>query len=312
MPSNQDLFASSPTCAAVAGGGVSSAATADCYLLRDGIYVPPAPVAHREEEFASEGFEQLNRMQERHFWYVGRHRFVLYAVARQLLRSRTPHIPRRIADLGGGCGGWLAYLLARWKFPIRELALADSSLTALEFARQCLPLNVRRYQIDLLALEWQNRWDLIFLLDVLEHIPDQRKALREIHAALSPGGLLFLTAPALQVFWTWNDAACGHVRRYSRRDLKRLAAACGYRCLEARYFLFFLSPLLFASRLATSFRAQRLSKEALGQLAATMHAIPNRVMNALLSAVFCCETPLGHYLAFPWGTSILAVFQKPP
>jgi hypothetical protein len=27
--------------------------------------------------------------------------------------------------------------------------------------------------------------------------------------------------------------------------------------------------------------------------------------------VFYAETPLGHHLSFPWGTSILGVFEKP-
>jgi hypothetical protein len=30
-----------------------------------------------------------------------------------------------------------------------------------------------------------------------------------------------------------------------------------------------------------------------------------------LAAVFAAETPLGHFLRFPWGTSVLGVFRKP-
>jgi hypothetical protein len=38
---------------------------------------------------------------------------------------------------------------------------------------------------------------------------------------------------------------------------------------------------------------------------------PNRIINGALSAVFYAESPLGHYWSFLWGTSILAVLQKP-
>jgi hypothetical protein len=41
------------------------------------------------------------------------------------------------------------------------------------------------------------------------------------------------------------------------------------------------------------------------------HRVPAAPVNALLSLAFCCETPLGHLLPFPWGTSILAVLRKP-
>jgi 2-polyprenyl-3-methyl-5-hydroxy-6-metoxy-1,4-benzoquinol methylase len=96
---------------------------------------------------------------------------------------------------------------------------------------------VRRYQIDLRNLLWRDRWDLAFLLDVLEHIPEERNVLTEIQAALAPGGLLFITTPALNCFWTWNDDIAGHQRRYSRVDFHRLAQQCGYRLVDARYFM---------------------------------------------------------------------------
>jgi hypothetical protein len=42
-----------------------------------------------------------------------------------------------------------------------------------------------------------------------------------------------------------------------------------------------------------------------------MHRVPNPVVNEALGLIFACETPLGHYLPFPWGSSVLAVLQKP-
>jgi SAM-dependent methyltransferase len=278
------------------------------YCLRDGIYAPPLPVSHREEEYDSHGFELLRKMQRRHFWYQGRHRFLLHAVHRHVGRGATPH---RIIDLGGGCGGWVNYLLRRARFPVAEAALGDSSATALRWARDVLPRGVGFYQIDLLNLQWDNRWDTVFLLDVLEHIPAQEDALREIYRALRPGGLLFVTTPALQVFWSWVDEANGHQRRYARRDYERLADACGFDMLEARYFMFLLSPLYLASRLrgrdTVAARPRAEVREAMDR----MHRVPPKLVNALLKGVFWCETPLGHYLPFPWGTSILSVLRKP-
>lgn len=41
------------------------------------------------------------------------------------------------------------------------------------------------------------------------------------------------------------------------------------------------------------------------------HQVPLAVMNLPLTAVFAAETPLGHWLQFPWGTSVLGVFRTP-
>lgn len=281
-------------------------AVVDPYRLQDGIYRPPQAAAHRDDEYDSRGFAVLRNMQERHFWYLGRHRF-LWRKARRFLRRR----PARVIDLGGGCGGWLSYLLNQCQPPVAEVALADSSPLALEFGRGCLPANVGLYQVDLLNLQWENRWDAAFLLDVLEHIPQQEEALRQIYRALAPGGRLFVTVPALQSFWSWVDEANEHQRRYSRQQLSEVAEAAGFRVLDTRYFMFLLSPLYLLSRLHKRPPLERLSREEVWQLMEKQHRVPAAPVNALLRAAFSCETPLGHVCRFPWGTSLLGVLQKP-
>ncbi|MGB7748487.1 MAG: hypothetical protein WBN75_14495 [Verrucomicrobiia bacterium] len=47
------------------------------------IYVPGQPVCHRDEEYDQAGFDILCDMQSRHFWYQGRHRFLLRALKDQ-------------------------------------------------------------------------------------------------------------------------------------------------------------------------------------------------------------------------------------
>ncbi len=239
-------------------------------------------VIHREEEYDTSGCAILNEMQERHFWYRGRHRFLLGSVQRHMGGVSAP----RVIDLGGGCGGWLAYLAARKRFPTAELALADSSPEALGHAAGVLPAGTETFQVDLLNLPWADRWDVAFLLDVLEHIPAHEEALRQVHRALAPGGLLFVTTPALRTFWTWNDEVVHHVRRYVKADFRRLAAACGYRLLEARYFMFFLSPLLLAARLAVRPDLKAMSREQVQQLVQKMHRVPGPVVNAALGLIF--------------------------
>ncbi|HVX11596.1 MAG TPA: methyltransferase domain-containing protein [Pirellulales bacterium] len=286
------------------------------YEWRDGLFVRRSGVQHREEEYGSAGFALLRAMQERHFWYRGRHRFLRYAVhswSHRLKRETRPGKLQlgRTVDLGGGCGGWVRYLANCQELQPSELALADSSRRALNGAVDAMPADVSRYQVDLLDLGWTQRWETVFLLDVLEHIPDDERVLAQIYHAMTPGGLLFITTPALRIFWTWNDDLVHHQRRYSKTDFQRLASACGYHLLSARYFMFYLSPLLLVSRWATSRRAREPDAATQASMIAAMHQVPPLLINEAFAALFSLETPLGHWMPFPWGTSILAVLQKP-
>ncbi len=277
-----------------------------------GIYVPKVPVNHRDDEYDSAGFDSLRQMQAQHFWYRGRHRFLLNAVQR-VIRSEYSHSnqPLSAIDLGAGCDGWIADLLAQKVNPFSELALGDSSLRALEYSQSVTRgRGVKTYQVDLLNLPWKDRWDMIFMLDVLEHIPDDVGALTQVHKTLRPGGFLFVTTLALKFFWSYNDDLSHHVRRYARRDFQRLANECGFDLIRSRYFMFFLSPLLFLSRLNAP-NIQSMSPEQIRAHLDATHAVPAWPLNFALRMIFATETPLGAYVPFPWGTSILGVFRKP-
>jgi hypothetical protein len=149
----------------------------DAFALNDaGILIPKLSVQHRDDEYDSAGLDMLNQMQLRHFWYRGRHRFLLHGLKRALRRANLDRRSDLSAiDLGGGCGGWINYLAAHDPDRFTELGLADSSAKALQLAGATVGGNVTRYQIDLLRLPWTDRWDVAFLLDVLEHIPEELK-----------------------------------------------------------------------------------------------------------------------------------------
>lgn len=208
-----------------------------------------------------------------------------------------------------GVGGWVRYLADRRQLQYPMLALADSLLTALRMAGGVLPKNAQRYQIDLMNLGWQEQWDVALFLDVIEHLTGDAGAMRQAAVALKPSGLLFVTTPAFPQFWSYNDDLAHHLRRYRKPDFQRLAGESGLLLKDARYFMFFLSPLYLLSRMKPGF--DKLSPEEQKTLVHKQHEIPAAPVNAALSAVFGAETPIGHWLPFPWGTSILGVFQKP-
>ncbi|HYF64181.1 MAG TPA: class I SAM-dependent methyltransferase [Herpetosiphonaceae bacterium] len=278
-------------------------------LDSNGILIPHNHSAHREDEYDEAGFDLLIKMQREHFWYRGRHALITKVFNAE--RSRLFGARKlRAIDMGGGCGGWVEYLQTHNAEAFEELALADSSTKALKLAESVVGPSVKRYQIDLLDLPWENTWDVVFLLDVLEHIPDHAHVLRQISKTLKPGGLIVITTPALQFFWTYNDEIVHHQRRYSKRDFRLLGSQAALDPIRMEYFMFFLSPALLASRLLFRPPAAATPEQLHEHLAKT-HAIPAKMVNAPLTAALSLESALINRLSFPWGTSILAVLRKP-
>jgi SAM-dependent methyltransferase len=271
-----------------------------------GIYRPSVSVQHRNEEYDQDSFDTLLEMQEKHFWYRGRHRFLLKAFD---LYLRNKPEPLAVADLGGGIGGWVRYLVDRHANRFSRVALADSSERALKIAKKVLPINSERYQIDLMNLGWENEWDIVFMLDVIEHLPDDIEAVNQAAKALKSGGLLFITTPALEQFWSYNDELAHHIRRYCKKDFSNLAQLTGLQLCDARFFMFFLSPLYWFFRSKKNIgNMTELQKKA---LMCETHKVPSAVLNSILTSIFSAETPLGHHMRFPLGTSILGIFRKP-
>ena len=130
-----------------------------------GIHLPLQPVQHIDGVYEESGFETLREMQERHFWYRGRHRILLTAVNRYLPNSGEL---RSAIDLGGGVSGWVRYLAQNRPNDFGPPALADSSTVALAFAESVLPNYAQRFNIDLMKLNMSEQWNVAFLLDVID------------------------------------------------------------------------------------------------------------------------------------------------
>jgi 2-polyprenyl-3-methyl-5-hydroxy-6-metoxy-1,4-benzoquinol methylase len=271
-------------------------------LDNDGLHIPTKEIEHRNDEYDERGFNTLLDMQSKHFWYIGRHRFILEILKRYEKKTNFSAV-----DLGGGCGGWVDYLKKNIPNQLNTIALADSSRVALLNAKKVIGADVEVYQVDLMALEWQEKWDVAFLLDVIEHCPDDLSIVKQAAKALKPGGKLIITTPALDFFWSHNDDYAKHLRRYTKKQFQKIADDANLKLIDSRYFMFFLSPLLWLSRKT---KPKNLSDKELLKAIEKEHKVPSLILNKILATIFKAETPTGQILRFPWGTSIIGVFQK--
>ena len=78
--------------------------------------------------------------------------------------------------------------------------------------------------------------DTVICLNVVEHVEDDRGALSNMKSVLAEGGQAIILVPQGQWNFGTLDTVLGHVRRYSKESLRRLAADCGLEVLKILEF----------------------------------------------------------------------------
>jgi 2-polyprenyl-3-methyl-5-hydroxy-6-metoxy-1,4-benzoquinol methylase len=225
-----------------------------------------------------------------HFWMQWRH----HVLARALKRAGGPI--RRALEIG--CGHAVARELVErdFGFPVDG---CDLNRMALEMAK---PGKGRLFVYDILdqAPSLLGRYDAVFLLDVIEHILDDKAFLIAASRHLRPNGLVVINAPANEWLSSDYDTVNGHMRRYTRNRLARLLESCGIETLAIGQWGLSLIPLLLARKALLS----RGNKKTAETTVRCGFVPPNRMAHLLLRGLKNIETALP--FPMPFGTSILA------
>jgi SAM-dependent methyltransferase len=181
---------------------------------------------------------------EQHWWYRGRRR----VIAAELAQVDLPE-GARVLDAGCGSGRTMVDLQR-----YGDVVGIELSEDAAELARSRGCGEVVGGRVE--ELPWDaGTFDLITCLDVIEHTPDDRVALRELRRVAKPGGWLLVTVPAYQALWSSHDVANHHYRRYARRTLRVASADAGWQVVRITSFNSLLLPPAAAFRLAQRRRA---------------------------------------------------------
>ena len=142
--------------------------------------------------------------------------------------------------------------------------------------------------------------DIAIASDVIEHLPDDSAAIRELARVLRPGGLALITVPAYPWLMGGHDRALGHYRRYTRRTLSAAIAAGGLETRRVTHFNTLLFPVALPVRLAGRRRQSRMDDpRAPGPL------------DALFFRLFRSERGLLRRTDLPVGLSLAAIAVRP-
>lgn len=179
--------------------------------------------------------EYTNDEQQRHPWELSRYDFFSSVLNRYGL-SGPGSQTKSILDVGSG-DGWL----------VRQLVhSAAKKSTPLEFV-YCWDIHYTEAIIEklqTLSADWQppisysrnppqQKFDLILLLDVLEHVQEDHKFLHSIvRDYLNEKGRLLISVPTWDSLYSDHDYFLQHYRRYSPRKMRNLIQSQGLDSIE--------------------------------------------------------------------------------
>ena len=197
-----------------------------------------------------------------------------------------------ILDVGAGSGFFSRHLLS--ESAAQSALCVDTGYTA-DRDETCFgkPVYYRR-EIGLTTC------DLVLMMDVLEHVDDDRQLVRHYAGKVPKGAHFVVTVPAFQFLWSGHDVFLEHKRRYRLPGIEQVLHDVGLEIVRSFYYFGLVFPLAAAVRLADRHEAQ--PKSGLARHSA--------LTNAVLSAVCAVELPLLRMNRVA-GLSAFVVARKP-
>jgi len=226
----------------------------------------------------SEQFQLHAEVEERHWWFVARRK-----IMRQLIEQiAPPGAGKVVVDVGCGTGGNIASLRDGY-----ECVGIDTSEEGIELAKE-------RYKgedgvkflhgfapADL--GDMTQRTNVYLLMDVLEHVEDDRGLLGPVVESLPVGGHVLITVPANMRLWSQHDVSFGHYRRYDEKMIRKMWEGMPVSVQMLSYYNSRLFPVVRAVRALSNLRGRAWGKSG------TDLSVPPNMVNRILTDIFAGE-----------------------
>jgi len=244
-----------------------------------------------------EEYQNLARVETIHWFYAGKREIVRHWI-NQFHRLQP-------GDLLVDCGAGTGIFAEEMSRSCKVLALDDFE-ESLELLKKRLGEDsARKASCTALPLA-DNSVDVLTALDVIEHVEDDRGAVREFLRVLRPGGIAVITIPALMALWSDWDVTLRHFRRYSKESLLQVIPP-GFEILHVNYINVAVLPIVFGVR---KWRAVK-GRMGIKTNSRSEDKIPALWLNGFLGWTFV-KSACQNAVRFPAGVGLIIVLRKKP
>jgi SAM-dependent methyltransferase len=237
--------------------------------------------------------ERYARLEAASYWYGHRNRCIA-----KVLGRFTPKGP--ILDIGGGYG-FVSWGLTQAGYA--AIVLEPRTDACAVARKRGLPVIRGDFHA---ARARSGALDAVALFDVIEHIEDDGKILRDIRNSLTDDGYLYLTIPSYPLLWSNADVIAGHYRRYTPATMSRLLNSYGFQAVFMTSLFSVLTIPLFVLRTIPGILGFRLSAASEGR----EHALPDNRMGRFIQGRLDSEYERLLESPSSFGTSLLVVARK--
>ncbi len=155
-----------------------------------------------------------------------------------IINLLAPYIGEKILEIGSGIGNLTHYL----KY-FGDLCCVDISDYYIAHMKIDYP-DINFYKFDVsdesIKILTREHFDTVVCVNVLEHVADDMKAVKNLHDILIPGGRLLLYVPALQFLYGSVDKNLMHFRRYNKKSLEKMLQLAGF-IIEKSFYSNFIA-----------------------------------------------------------------------
>ncbi len=242
-------------------------------------------------------------LEQKHWWFLGRR----HLVATLLHELVPPGQGKKLVDVGCGTGGVTAFFSREY-----SCTGVDPSPDGIAFAKRRFPeCSFVQGNAPEAVKQQIGEADAVVLLEVLEHVEQDRDFVQSLLAAMKSGAVFITMAPADPTMWGPHDAGFGHFRRYDERTFRALWQGANTSELLVSHCNTHLYPLAKTVRFLS-----RLKGSAWGP-GNTDLALPAAPVNRAMASLFRAEAPRLKALlrkerktGYRFGVSLMAVPRK--